>query len=105
MTKLIGYQRKYLRGVAHSLKPVIFIGQKGFTPGVLASAEAALDQHELIKVKFNDYKEKDQKAEIIERFEKEAGCEMVGLIGHTAIFYREQKDPEKRKITLPLKKA
>ena len=105
MTKLIGYQRKYLRGVAHSLKPVIFIGQKGFTPGVLASAEAALDQHELIKVKFNEYKEKDQKAEIIERFEKEAGCEMVGLIGHTAIFYREQKDPEKRKITLPLKKA
>jgi RNA-binding protein len=105
MTKLKGYQRKYLRGAAHSLKPLILIGQKGFTPELLRSAEAALGQHELIKVKFNDYKEKDQKAEIVDRFEREAGCEMVGLIGHIAIFYREHKDPEKRKITLPLKKA
>ena len=103
MTKLKGYQRKYLRGAAHSMKPVILIGQKGFSPEVLQSAEAALDTHELIKVKFNDYKEKDQKAEIVDRFEKEAGCEMVGLIGHTAIFYREHKDPDKRKITLPRK--
>ena len=47
MTKLKGYQRKYLRGAAHSLKPVILIGQKGFTPEVLQSAEAALDHHEL----------------------------------------------------------
>ena len=103
MTKLKGYQRKYLRGVAHSLKPMILIGQKGFTPEVLQSAETALDHHELIKVKFNEYKEKDQKAEIVDRFEREAGCERVGLIGHTAIFYREHKDPEKRKITLPRK--
>ena len=105
MSKLNGYQRKYLRGIAHGLKPVVFIGQKGLTAEVLLSAETALDYHELIKVKFNEFKEKDRKAEIVDRLEKETGCERVGIIGHTAILYRQQKDPEKRKISLPRKKS
>ena len=105
MSKLTKYQRKYLRGIAHGLKPVVFIGQKGLTPEVLLSAETAFNDHELIKVKFNEFKEKDRKAEIVDRLEKETGCERVGIIGHTAILYRQQKDPEKRKISLPRKKS
>lgn len=101
MKKLEGFQRKYLRGVAHGLKPVVFIGQKGLTPEVLLSAEKAFERHELIKVKFNDFKEKDEKTEISGRIEKETGAENVGMIGHTVIFYRQQEDPEKRKILLP----
>ena len=104
MSTLKGYQRKYLRSIAHGLKPMILIGQKGLTAEVLLSAEAALDTHELIKVKFNNFKEKDHKAEIVDRLEKKTGCERVGMIGHTAILYRQQKDPEKRKISLPSRK-
>ena len=33
--------------------------------------------------------------------EKETASELVGMIGHIAIFYRQQKDPEKRKINVP----
>jgi RNA-binding protein len=33
--------------------------------------------------------------------EKETDSEMVGMIGHTAIFYRQQIDSEKRKIIIP----
>jgi len=101
MKKLEGYQRKYLRGLAHGLKPVVFIGQKGLTSEVLASTEQALDRHELIKLKFNDFKEKEAKGDICRHIERETGAEEVGMIGHTAIFYRRQKDPEKRKVTLP----
>jgi len=104
MSKLDGYQRKYLRGVAHGLKPVVRIGQKGLTAEALRSAETALNDHELIKIKFNEFKEKERKAEIVGRLEQETGCEKVGIIGHTAILYRQHKDPEKRKITLPRKK-
>ena len=46
-------------------------------------------------------KEKEQKAELIELLEQETGSEIVGVIGHTTIFYRQQSDPEKRKISLP----
>jgi RNA-binding protein len=101
MKKLEGFQRKYLRGLAHSLKPVVLIGQKGLTAEVLQSAKQAFERHELIKVKFHDFKEKEQKAELIKLFEQEIGSEIVGVIGHTAIFYRQQSDPEKRKISLP----
>jgi len=105
MKKLEGFQRKYLRGFAHGLKPVVFIGQKGLTPEVLLSAEKALERHELIKVKFNDFKGKDEKMEISGRIEKETGAKNVGMIGHMVIFYRQQEDPEKRKISLPQKNA
>lgn len=101
MEKLRGFQRKYLRGVAHSLKPVVLIGQKGNTSEVLKAVESALETHELIKVKFIDFKEKDQKMEIINDFQKKSGCEMVGMVGHTAILYRKHHDLEKRKIILP----
>lgn len=101
MKKLEGFQRKFLRGLAHTMKPVVFIGQKGLTPQVAISAKDAIESHELIKVKFNDFKEKEQKLEISSQIEKETGAENVGMIGHTVTFYRQKKDPEKRRITLP----
>lgn len=101
MEMLKGFQRKYLRGVAHSLKPVVMIGQKGDTAAVLKEVGNALETHELIKVKFIDHKEKEQKMEILTRLSKQAACEMVGLIGHTAILYRRQPDPKKQRIILP----
>jgi RNA-binding protein len=45
-------QRKYLRGLGHVLDPVLLIGQHGVTAGVIAEAQRALHDHELIKVKF-----------------------------------------------------
>ncbi len=45
-------QRKYLRGLGHALNPVLLIGQHGVTPAVIAEAQRALHDHELIKVKF-----------------------------------------------------
>jgi RNA-binding protein len=57
--------------------------------------------HELIKIKFNEFKEKEQKKEVSGMIEKKTGAEMIGMIGHTAIFYRQQKDAEKRKIVIP----
>lgn len=101
MEKLKGFQRKYLRGLAHSKKPLIIIGQKGISPTLIKAMDEALDTHELIKVKFNEFKEKEQKEEISGIMEKKTGAELVGMIGHTAVFYRRHKDPEKRKIIIP----
>jgi RNA-binding protein len=103
LSELKGYQRKYLRGLAHALKPVVQVGQKGLTDAVVDSVEEALAIHELVKVKFIEHKEKDQKAYFCEIIETKTGATMVGMIGHTAIFYRPQPDPEKRAIALPRK--
>ena len=103
MKNLKGFQKNFLRGRAHKLKPTVFIGQKGITENVVRSADEALNAHELIKVKFIDFKEKRQKAELSDVLSERANCEAVGMIGHMAIFFRPHKDPEKRIIKLPEK--
>ena len=101
MTQLPGFQRKYLRGLAHSLKPVVLVGQKGMTDALVSFVDEALTRHELIKIKFNEYKEGERKKEFLDRLEEATGCQTVGLIGHTAILYRPHPDPEQQKIHLP----
>jgi RNA-binding protein len=101
MAELKGYQKKYLRGLAHSLKPIVLIGQGGLTDNVLEAIEGALEIHELIKIKFNEYKDKKSKTDMLTNIEKTRGCELAGNIGHTATFFRQNSDPEKRKITIP----
>jgi RNA-binding protein len=99
--ELKGSQKKYLRGLAHDLKPSAYVGQKGLTLGFLDEVEVALDASELIKVKFVDFKEKEVKKELAKEIANSVDCEMAGLIGHVAIYYRQNKDTRKRKIKLP----
>ena len=101
MEKLTSTQAKYLRGIAHGLKPVVFIGQKGLTDALIRSTEEAFDSHELIKIKFIDYKEKKQKTEITRDLEGRTGSHLAGMVGHVVMLYRQHSDPEKRKIVLP----
>ena len=101
MKNLTSIQAKYLRGLAHALKPVVFVGQKGITNALIQSVGEAFQRHELIKVKFIDFKEKEQKKEIAAAIEIKTDSQMAGMIGHIAIFYKKNRDPDKRKITLP----
>ncbi len=98
---LTSSQCKYLRGQAHQLKPIVLIGQKGATPSIGLALDQALIKHELVKVKFIEGKEKSYKQRTTEDLQTSLGAQMVGMIGHTAIFYRPHPDPDKRKINLP----
>jgi RNA-binding protein len=98
METLKGSQRKNLRAQAHHLKPLVMIGAKGVTDQLVGSVNIALNDHELIKVKFGEFKE--AKKEISEEIAKATKSELVGLIGNIAIFYRRHPDPEKRKIKI-----
>lgn len=99
MEKLKGAQRKWLRGQAHSLRPVVQIGRHGLSEGALREIDLALDIHELIKI--HAAAPKEEKKEMAERIEADLGAETVGMIGHILILYRPQPDPELRKIELP----
>lgn len=101
MQRLKGSQKRFLRGLAHALKPVVFVGQKGFSRTLVDALDEALDHHELVKVKFVEFKEKEKKLALVAQIEQTAACEMVGLVGHVATFFRRNSDPEKRKINLP----
>jgi RNA-binding protein len=99
MATLKGSDRRHLRGLANPLKAIVQVGEAGFTAGVAAATEHALQDHELIKVRIAA--DREERREIAERIAGETGCELAGLIGHVAIFYRAANDPEDRKIQLP----
>lgn len=99
MAALKGSVRTYLRGLAHHLKPLVFVGQNGITESFIQAVDQAIEGHELIKVKFNSFKR--EKKTLAKEIEEKTRSEMVGLIGNIAIFYREQPDETKRKIQLP----
>ncbi|MGC3990450.1 MAG: YhbY family RNA-binding protein [Chthoniobacteraceae bacterium] len=57
MTTLSGAQVRHLKGIAQRLEPVLHLGKAGLSDEFIASANAALDQHELVKVRFANFKE------------------------------------------------
>jgi len=99
MIALRGADRRHLRSLAHHLEPCVHVGKAGLTAAVVASIDQSLAAHELVKVKFVDFKEEKKAlaAEIAER----TGSALAGLIGHNAIFYRPHAEPEKRRVRLP----
>jgi len=103
MSDLVGYQRKALRGMAHELEPAVFVRQAGLTENVLTSIGRALEAHELIKVKFVDHKE--SKRELAAEIVASCDAELAGIVGHIAIVYRQQPDPQKRRIRLPAREG
>jgi RNA-binding protein len=96
---LTGSERKYLRALAHHLKPVVQIGKTGLAPNVLDAIDHALEHHELIKVRFLDFK--DQKRELAATIVQASHSDLIGAVGHVLMFYRQHPDPDKRKIVMP----
>lgn len=96
MTPLLGFQRKHLRGLAHSLRPIATLGRSRLSEAFVAELVRALDDHELIKVAM--HKPEDKKALAAEMASR-TDAALAGLVGHTAILYRPR--PEKPRIKLP----
>jgi len=93
---LRGFERKYLRGLAHSLRPAVQVGRAGVTEEVVREIKRALLDHELIKVSMTKPEDKKgMSAELAARSE----AHLCGLLGHTAILYRARE--KKPKIRLP----
>jgi RNA-binding protein len=82
--------KKKLRAEAHTLNPVVMIGQSGFTVAVLAEIEQALSSHELIKVKIRA--ERDERKVISEKICTDTGAELIQTIGQIAVIYRMNPD-------------
>lgn len=91
-------QIRYLRGLAHPLKPVLLLGGKGVTAGVLKELEQALADHELIKVRLTGEDRAARSAELGKLVES-SRAETVQTIGHIAVLYR--RNSEKPQIALP----
>lgn len=103
MIELTSKQRKYLEKEAHDLQPVVIVGGAGVTDGVVSMTDNSLAAHELIKVKFNEYK--DEIKELTSELCEKCDATLVRIIGFTVILYREAEQEEDRAYSAALKKC
>lgn len=97
---LLPSQIRYLRGIAHPLKPVLLVGGKGVTAAVLKELEQALDDHELIKVRLAG-SDRTARAAEVEQLLAPSHAEAVQTVGKIAVLYR--RNAERPRIALPKK--
>ena len=95
---LTSSQKRYLRGLAHPLHPLVMVGQKGVTAPLLAELAIALEHHELVKVKIAN-EDRDERSEWTAELLDKSGAELVQSVGRVATLYRRRRD--KPAITLP----
>jgi RNA-binding protein len=96
--------RAHLRSLAHHLEPVVRLGAEGLTEGVVEATSTALEEHELIKVRFGPGYAGDRRLGADE-LAAAAGARLVQVIGRVAVLYRRPagagKGARPPKITLP----
>jgi RNA-binding protein len=86
-------QKKYLRGIAHDLKPIIHVGNAGISSGLTAELDETLEHHELVKVKLR-VGDREARNQAIDAMVEKTRASLVARIGNTAVLYRRRnKNP------------
>jgi putative YhbY family RNA-binding protein len=84
-------RRRELKARAHSLDPVVLIGEAGLSPAVLAEIDRALKNHELIKIRVNGTDRPGREA-ILEEICTHTAAQAVQHIGKILVIFRENSD-------------
>ncbi|MFC0557982.1 ribosome assembly RNA-binding protein YhbY [Halalkalibacter alkalisediminis] len=95
---LTGKQKRFLRSKAHHLNPIFQVGKAGVNDNMTKQIEDALEARELIKVSILQNCDED-KDEVAEKIVSQTKAELVQLIGHTIVLYKESK--ENKELVLP----
>ncbi len=86
---LNSHQRQFLKAQAHSLNPLVLLGNEGLSANVIKEIDSTIEHHELIKIRLNAGEGRKEQA-------KEAAeathCELVDVIGRVAILFRQKKE-------------
>lgn len=79
-------QKRELKARAQRLEPAIRLGHGGVSEAFLKGLDEALTLHELVKVKFTDFKE--EKKTLAPEIAEKTGSELVMRVGNVAVYFR-----------------
>ncbi len=95
---LTGKQKSYLKGLAHTMQPIIQVGKNGVNDPLIKTVYDALEARELIKVSILQNCFEEPKA-IAAEIASVIDAEIIQVIGKTIVFYKESS--KKKQIVLP----
>ena len=88
---LKGKQKRQLRALAHHLTPIFQVGKSGVNSEMVQGIRDALEKRELLKVSIL------QNCEVLS---ERTSSELVQVIGHTIVLYKQSSKEKYRKIEL-----
>lgn len=84
--------KKHMRTIGHSLKPVVMVAGAGLSEGVLAEIDRALHDHELIKVKMS-VGDRELKKQLTQQLCEQSRATLIQTIGNIVLILRKAKKP------------
>jgi len=79
-------QLRKFKAAAQHLEPILKVGKAGLSEGFLRSVDAALSQHELVKIKFAEFKE--QKKELAPLLAEKTASHLIMRVGNVLVLHR-----------------
>ena len=83
---LTNSQIRKFKAAAQLMEPMLKVGKAGLSDGFIASVSHALDQHELVKIKFAEFK--DQKKDLAPQLAEKTGSHLVMRVGNVMVLHR-----------------
>jgi RNA-binding protein len=79
-------QLRKFKAAAQHLEPMLKVGKAGLSDGFVRSVAAALAQHELVKIKFVEFKE--QKKELAPQLVEKTASHVIMRVGNVVVLHR-----------------
>ena len=92
MLSLTKNQIRELKARAQLMKPTLKVGHEGLSVEFIAALDEALKHHDLVKVKFSDFK--DQKKELAPQLASRTASELIMRVGNVAVLFRARPAAE-----------
>ena len=86
MLELSNTEIRSLKARAQKLKATLKVGKDALSPGFLAALDEVLKHNELVKVKFDHFK--DQKKELTPQLAEKSGSHLITRVGNVVVLYR-----------------
>jgi RNA-binding protein len=96
MEELNNAQIRKLKGMAQHMEASLKVGKQGLSEGFIKTLDEELSRHELVKVKFAEFKE--QRKELAPQLAEKTQSHLVTLLGNVVVLYRQNAEEDKRKI-------
>jgi RNA-binding protein len=89
-------QLRKLKAMAQRMDASVKVGKQGLSDAFIKSLDEELSRHELVKVKFAEFKE--HKKELAPQLAQRTNSRLVMQVGNVVVLFRRNPDEAKQKV-------